>query len=108
MQVDRHPVASVFKQNNRVNKENIFINGPRGQLAPFLDIGHPKFQVEASNSKTTSNAPSRLDLCTAPPASLETAQSDASTQLIKNSDLESVRWLLLRIIVTLMYISQRS
>jgi hypothetical protein len=107
-QVDRHPVASVFKENNRVNKENIFINGPRGQLAPFLDIGHPKSQVEASNSKTTSNAPSRLDLFTAPPASLETAQSDANTQLVKNSDLDSVHWLLLRIIVTLMYISQRS
>ncbi|KAG1727303.1 hypothetical protein EDD22DRAFT_853436 [Suillus occidentalis] len=89
VRVNRHPVASVFKENNRVNKENIFINGPRGQLAPFLDIGHPKFQVEASNSKTTSNAPSRLDLFTAPPASLETAQSDASTQLVKNLDLES-------------------
>ncbi|KAG1832810.1 P-loop containing nucleoside triphosphate hydrolase protein [Suillus variegatus] len=45
--------------------------------------------VEASNPNPASNLPSRLDLFAALPASSETAQSDAGTQLVKNMDLDS-------------------
>lgn len=82
-----------LKENNRVNKENIFINGPlskgTSRAVPRQWTPEIPSDVEASNPKTTSNAPSRLDLFTAPPASSETAQSDAGTQLVKNSDLDS-------------------
>jgi hypothetical protein len=102
-----------LKESNRVNKENIFINGPlsskgTSRAVPRQWTPEIPSDVEASNPNPTSNVPSRLDLFTAPPASSETAQSDAGTQLVKNSDLDSVCWLLLHILVTLIYISQRS
>jgi hypothetical protein len=101
-----------LKENNRVNKENIFINGPlskgTSRAVPRQWTPEIPSDVEASNPNTTTNAPSRLDMFTAPPASSETAQSDAGTQLVKNSDLDSVCWLLLHIIVILIYVLQRS
>ncbi|KAG1754155.1 P-loop containing nucleoside triphosphate hydrolase protein [Suillus lakei] len=83
-----------LKESNRVNKENIFNTGPlsskgTSRAVPRQWTPDIPSDVEASNLNPASDVPSRRDLFTAPPASSETAQSDAGTQLVKNSDLDS-------------------
>jgi hypothetical protein len=102
-----------LKESNRVNKENIFNTFPlsskgTSRAAPRQWTPEIPSDVEASNPNPASNAPSRLNLFAAPPISSQTAQSDAGTQLVKNFDLDSVCCLLFHILVTLIYILQRS
>ncbi|KAG2115253.1 uncharacterized protein F5147DRAFT_414250 [Suillus discolor] len=98
-----------LKESNRVNKENIFHTLPLSskgisRAVPRQWTPEIPSDVEASNPNPASNMPSRLDLFPALPASSETAQSDAGTQLVKNMDLDSVCCLLFYISVTLIYI----
>ncbi|KAG0706410.1 hypothetical protein DFH29DRAFT_172604 [Suillus ampliporus] len=82
-----------LKENNYVNKENIFITGPlssKGKSRAVPRQWTPEIlssDIEAS--KPAAGVPFRPDLFAVPPASSETAQSDPSTQLVKNSDLDS-------------------
>ncbi|KAG2366764.1 P-loop containing nucleoside triphosphate hydrolase protein [Suillus spraguei] len=83
-----------LKESNRVNKENIFNTIPLSskgisRTVPRQWTPEISSDVEASNSNPASNIKSRLDLFAAPPASSDAAQSDAGTQLVKNSDLDS-------------------
>lgn len=83
-----------LKESNRVNKENIFNTlslSSKGisRAVPRQWTPEIPSDVEASNPNPASNVPSRLHLFAALPASSETAQSDAGTQLVKNMDLDS-------------------
>ncbi|KAG2149271.1 hypothetical protein DEU56DRAFT_57157 [Suillus clintonianus] len=102
----RQSASKRLKESDRVNKENIFITGPLSSKGKSRAVSRQwtpdiSSDIEASNPNYTSNVPSRRDLFTAPPASSETVQSDPGTQLVKNSDLDSVCWLSFQILMTL-------